>query len=201
MTNNNNNKRALDTTDDNGTEPGARRRKVTTMVVEEMEKLEILPVELLRVVDEYQPTCWRSLTAAFVEQLTRDYLSAWEPTREDYSVFDVPALAVSAHDNLEFTIDSIANTHTQGELQQFYSLHATGQSVESDEYQKFCMDWQWTMFWTHYPIFLNMDRMFDSYAKDHLNGDCVDSEEYNRNVEYTWRIVAYAFNLRNPNDP
>lgn len=175
--------------------PYPKKSKKMSVVISELMDSVWLPYDLAKMVVEEYANYWRPLTDDFLETLTREYFSELEATCDHLEVFDLPTLAESAKSNMEEWLEN--ELQEPSDVEKFRKLYAENHS-DPDNFFETTSDFQWKMFWTFYPVFNNVDRMFDKYAKDHLNGDCVDSDEYLRNQKYSWDLITFALSLDHP---
>lgn len=183
-------------------ERSCKRSKTISIIVQHLEKeLPEIPTTLLLLVDSFGVLCWRTLTDEFLEQTCVDYFSEWGPTEDHLEMLNLSTLAKSSRIHMQCFLENFAEDWDRPKLEKIYQISKQPSKLsmvdESFYFEHFLVDMQERMFWRFYPMFAEIDCMFDEYSKDHMNGDCVSMKECDRNVHYIWRLFVFAFDLGN----
>lgn len=172
-----------------------KRKRGLTPVVSALDKVIDLPLDLLQLIDEFGPNCWRSLTLAFLVELTEDYLREWEATKEcDLGVYNIPALAESARKSMEEVIVRWSNQFARAEWQKWVGMSRTDDELE-DYMDAVGGDLQCINFWVYYPAF----REIEGFYFERSRGDGFLDKNMDacrtQNSDYHWKLLTYAFAL------
>lgn len=153
-----------------------------------------VPKELLQLIDEFGPNCWRSLTSEFLLKFTKDYLEEWEPTAFDVKIFHLALLAESARDEMEKQISIWSNQtwSTQAIRAQFQLW--LNQSEDDYNQDTFTHQLRTSHFWRYYPIFRKLDEFSEINSKGEHLAEC-EEETFQLNLEYHSKLICYAFDL------
>jgi hypothetical protein len=177
-------------------EPAPKRAKCSTALFAQLECcLADWPKVLLPIVEQYAPNYFWALTDDFLERVTVDYFTKLWPTKKHIECFNIPTLARTARPAMEQQVEKWSELWDRQTWSTLKRIYEDWKFDDQHHYymDKIGFDFQWTFFWRLYPLFAGVDRMFELSAKDHLNGDCLDSDLLTMNEDFFWKLADFAF--------
>ena len=199
------------------TESVAKRQRVSDnlVLIENLSThLHCLPYDLLFVIKEFVPLYWRRPTLAFVETITRDYMTEWLGAQMVASgIICMNKLAATALPSMERDMEGMCLTEkfTNDSLQRFYEFYKADYNpipgsqedeVQGFRYSTFKSDQEGQIFANYYPIFESAYQNYYDFEIGNFQIIDVPSLDYkpyikqrSLNARFSFRLLAFCFFL------